>query len=345
MKQYLMSAAALGLVLGVPSIASANEGWYLSGGVGYGAPGDADVSGSLGNGANGGRISGESNWRERLALGYEFGTGWRIEGEFAHRYNNTGAIGNYEDSYSKFHAWSGMVNVLYDFNSGAAWRPYLGAGLGWVQSNASLAGWQNGTRPVGSIIPGDPRFIEVSDSDTALGYQLIAGIGWALSQNLTLDTEYRYFGYSSTSYTPGANVDALRGHEAWIGLRYLFAAPPPPPPPSCEDAEFVVYFEWDRSNVTDQSRNVINSAINSARNCGVAAVRVDGHADRSGSAAYNVGLSERRARAVRDELVRLGVPAGAVSINAYGESRPAVATPDGVREPLNRRVEVLINLN
>ena len=113
----------------------------------------------------------------------------------------------------------------------------------------------------------------------------------------------------------------------------------------CEDEGFVVYFAWDRSNISSQSAAVINQAINQARECGVASVSIDGHADRSGSASYNVGLSERRARAVRDEMVRLGVPASAISLEAFGESRPAVQTPDGVREPLNRRAEVLIDLN
>lgn len=107
----------------------------------------------------------------------------------------------------------------------------------------------------------------------------------------------------------------------------------------------MVYFNWDRSNLTDQARAVINAAVNEARNCGVASVSIDGFTDRSGAAAYNVGLSERRARAVRDEMVRLGVPAAAISLNAFGETRPAVDTPDGVREPLNRRAEVLIDLN
>lgn len=109
--------------------------------------------------------------------------------------------------------------------------------------------------------------------------------------------------------------------------------------------DFTVYFNWDRSNLTDQARAVINQALNEARNCGVASVSIDGHADRSGAAAYNVGLSERRARAVRDEMIRLGVPGAAISLEAFGESQPATATPDGVREPLNRRAEVLIDLN
>jgi OOP family OmpA-OmpF porin len=106
-----------------------------------------------------------------------------------------------------------------------------------------------------------------------------------------------------------------------------------------------VYFGWDRADLTDQSRQAINAAVNEARRCTISSVVLDGHADRSGAASYNVGLSERRARTVRDEMVRLGVPASAISINAYGESRPAVPTPDGVREPLNRRVEIVIDLN
>lgn len=329
-------------------MASADEGWYVGGGIGYGTPKDTEVTGALGGGPNGGTIRGEGNWRQKLSLGYATADNWRIESELAHRYNRTGSVGNHEDSRSSFHAWTAMVNVLYDFDVAAGFRPYLGAGIGFARSYGSLAGWSTGTRPVGSIIPGDTRYVEVRERDLSIAYQGIAGVAFPLTERITLDTEYRYFGYGSTRYD-NVNVGNLSGHEVWAGLRYSFGAPPapppPPPPPACEDAEFVVYFEWDRSNVTDQSRNVINSAINTARNCGVAAVRVDGHADRSGAASYNVGLSERRARAVRDELVRLGVPAGAVSINAYGESRPAVATPDGVREPLNRRVEVLINLN
>lgn len=106
----------------------------------------------------------------------------------------------------------------------------------------------------------------------------------------------------------------------------------------------MVYFEWDRSNLTDQARGVINQAVNQSRNCGVASVQIDGHTDTSGSAAYNMGLGDRRARSVRDEMVRLGVPASAISTNSYGQTRTAVPTPDGVREPLNRRAEVNIDL-
>ena len=89
---------------------------------------------------------------------------------------------------------------------------------------------------------------------------------------------------------------------------------------------------------------MINAAVDQARECQVASVQLAGHADRSGAAAYNRALSERRARAVRDEMVRLGIPASAINVQAFGESRPAVQTPDGVREPLNRRTEITIDL-
>jgi outer membrane protein OmpA-like peptidoglycan-associated protein len=72
-------------------------------------------------------------------------------------------------------------------------------------------------------------------------------------------------------------------------------------------------------------------------------VQVVGHADTSGSAAYNVRLSERRARAVADAMVGLGVNPGLITADWRGESAPAVPTGDGVKEPLNRRTTISIN--
>jgi outer membrane protein OmpA-like peptidoglycan-associated protein len=72
-------------------------------------------------------------------------------------------------------------------------------------------------------------------------------------------------------------------------------------------------------------------------------IEVDGHADRSGSPTYNQGLSMRRAQAVAGELVRLGVPRTAIDIKAFGDTRPLVPTAAGVREPQNRRVEIIMS--
>ena len=67
---------------------------------------------------------------------------------------------------------------------------------------------------------------------------------------------------------------------------------------------------------------------------------IDGHSDRSGASAANLASSRRRAEFVRDYLAARGIPGGAMTIRAYGESWPIIATEDGVREVQNRRVEI-----
>ena len=71
-------------------------------------------------------------------------------------------------------------------------------------------------------------------------------------------------------------------------------------------------------------------------------VDVYGYTDTVGSAQYNLGLSQRRANTVAAELVRLGVPRQAISTAGYGFSRPLVPTGPNVREPQNRRVEIIL---
>jgi outer membrane protein OmpA-like peptidoglycan-associated protein len=106
-----------------------------------------------------------------------------------------------------------------------------------------------------------------------------------------------------------------------------------------------VYFEWDRSNLNEAAMQVIDQAVARAAQCNVSAIAIVGHTDRSGSDAYNMGLSERRAGVVRDALVARGLSASMMSAQARGESEPARQTDDGVREPLNRRTAVTITFH
>ncbi len=121
--------------------------------------------------------------------------------------------------------------------------------------------------------------------------------------------------------------------------------PPPqpaPPPPVAQASSFMVFFDWDRSDLSGQAQNTIQQAANTFKSTGAARITATGHADRSGPENYNMALSLRRANAVKDSLVRNGVPAGAISVIGRGESQPLVPTADGVREPQNRRVEIVI---
>lgn len=121
--------------------------------------------------------------------------------------------------------------------------------------------------------------------------------------------------------------------------------PPPqpaPPPPAAQASSFMVFFDWDRSDLSGQAQNTIQQAANTYKSTGAARITATGHADRSGPENYNMALSLRRANAVKDALVRDGVPAGAISVIGRGETQPLVPTADGVREPQNRRVEIVI---
>jgi outer membrane protein OmpA-like peptidoglycan-associated protein len=109
----------------------------------------------------------------------------------------------------------------------------------------------------------------------------------------------------------------------------------------CEQGPYIVFFDWDQSDITPEAAAVLNSAITAYGDCGTAAIMLAGHADRSGSTTYNVGLSERRNASVTDYLTNRGIPVARISSEAFGESMPRVPTADGVRELQNRRVEVM----
>jgi OOP family OmpA-OmpF porin len=127
---------------------------------------------------------------------------------------------------------------------------------------------------------------------------------------------------------------------AMESLEKVMEPAPEPTPEPMEPQEFVVYFGFDRDNLTDEAKGVLDRAV---REGGMdAEYSVTGHADRAGPEDYNLGLSLRRANSVREYLVGKGVPKNNLSLAGRGESEPAVPTPDGVAEQANRRVEIVI---
>jgi OmpA family len=106
--------------------------------------------------------------------------------------------------------------------------------------------------------------------------------------------------------------------------------------------KYMVFFAWDQATLTEADRQIISQAVEEYRRTGAARITATGHTDTSGSAAYNLELSLRRAEAVANELIRQGVPATDISTVGQGEENLLVPTADGVREPRNRRVEIVI---
>jgi outer membrane protein OmpA-like peptidoglycan-associated protein len=119
-------------------------------------------------------------------------------------------------------------------------------------------------------------------------------------------------------------------------------APPPPPVGMAVNGGYMVFFDFDRATITPTAAETIKKAAADAKAGQKTRIGVTGHADRSGSDAYNMALSLRRANAVKDQLVREGIPATGITVVGRGESQPLVQTADGVREPQNRRVEIVL---
>ena len=115
-------------------------------------------------------------------------------------------------------------------------------------------------------------------------------------------------------------------------------APAPAPAPILaavqQSRAFLVFFDFDKSKLTKDALGIIRSAQNDAAKQNSRAVYdIIGHSDRSGPDAYNMRLSERRARSVSAELQHLGVPSKDIRVNFRGEREPLVQTQDGVKEP------------
>jgi len=131
------------------------------------------------------------------------------------------------------------------------------------------------------------------------------------------------------------------GFTGGIGYLQLAGGPPPPPMPA-KVQTFIVYFEFNKSDLTAAGGTVVGNAASYYKANGTLKVAVAGFTDTSGTAQYNEALSHRRADTVRTALIKNGVPAAAISTAWYGKTHLAVPTPDGVKEPRNRRAEITI---
>jgi outer membrane protein OmpA-like peptidoglycan-associated protein len=284
-------------------------------------------------------------------VGYDYGSKWRAEVELSRRAAGLSTVSGTAASGEAL-ASSLMLNGMYDFSSASAFTPYLGLGLGYSQVKMKRA------TPFGAS--------SINDSDNALALQGIAGVSYAMSQTLDLFADYRYFQTQNLDLRTAAGTKAsfdLSDHAVMVGFRYNFGAPKPQPvaqpvamapTPAPEPAamapapapdlprSYIVFFDWDRATITEGADLIIKAAAANANT--MKAVRLDltGHADRSGSDAYNMKLSQRRGEAVRAAFAALGFQDSEISVVAKGETDPLVATDDGVREPQNRRVEIVL---
>ncbi len=300
------------------------------------------------------------------ALGWGFGNGIRAEIEGSYREHEIGKLEvqgtpSVTARSGYLRTYGVMGNALFDLNLdslfGLPVAPYVGVGAGYLWSDIKNARFSRGGTS-----------FRIDDQDNGqFAYQAIAGVAFKLFDvpGLAFTAEYRFLGTLLPKYgidrvggPPRADVAAgfrpeNYNHSALLGVRYNFGAPrpaaapvaaqQPAPPPAPEVARtYLVFFDFNRADLTGRAREIIAQAANASRTARATRVEVAGHADRSGSPQYNQRLSQRRAEAVASELVSRGVNRSDIGVTAFGESRPLVPTADGVREPQNRRVEIVL---
>jgi peptidoglycan-associated lipoprotein len=108
--------------------------------------------------------------------------------------------------------------------------------------------------------------------------------------------------------------------------------PADPPPPRGADLGEIIYFEFDSSSLDDSARHTLEENAKWMREDDARTITIEGHTDEVGTAEYNLGLGERRARSAKDYLVRLGIEDKRISIITYGKEKPV-----SDEDRLNRR--------
>jgi outer membrane protein OmpA-like peptidoglycan-associated protein len=290
----------------------------------------------------------------QLSLGFGFGNGLRAEVEGDVMQNSPDSFQGARSVAGQELKYGGMFNVLYDFVGLTPYvQPYIGVGVGYQEEqlhNVRLVG------PAGSSLQTG------TNSEGSFAYQGIAGVAFPVSPALALTLDYRFMGltgnrnYGALAVVPAGpvltNIKSTNNYNnmALVGFRYAFnAAPPPPmaPPPAAVapspiSRSYLVFFDWDKADLTDRARQIVSEAAANSTKVQYTQIEVNGYTDTSGTPKYNQGLSVRRAKAVAAELVKDGVPASAIAIQGFGETHLLVPTGPGVREPQNRRVEIII---
>jgi len=293
--------------------------------------------------------------------GYEWGP-WRFEEEYRYQSNGISRVRSTASSpplaaQSGFGFTGGsfaangdrnanaiMSNLIYDFTFGGPWAitPHLGAGVGAVILHDGM-----GIKGIGN---------QAHSTDVEFGYQAIAGIRYNINPSLAFDVDYRYLGTSDPTFHTshvvplglGSYSSGYSSHSVVASLSVRFGAPPPvivppapPAPPPVARKVFLVFFDWDKDTITPEGMQIIQQAAAAFRAGAPVTIQVTGYTDRSGSPGYNQRLSERRANNVANALSRIGVPRTQMAVSGRGENDNRVPTAPGVREPQNRRVEIV----
>jgi len=277
--------------------------------------------------------------------GYAFGSGIEFELEGQFRYNDANHIRGYDTGFVRgsMRDYAIMGNAYYHLPTmdlGLPISPFVGFGLGVADYVPYHI--RSDTMPYPTSVGGPDAW--------GFAYQAMAGVSYELTDQISISAEYRWFSRTDQSYPRGVTND-YNQHAFLFGIRYGFGEPAPPPPPPAAyvppppappaPRSYLVFFDFNKSDLTPEAVQIVDQAAGNAQSGHVTQMTVTGHTDTVGSDAYNMRLSRRRAESVAARLEKDGIPSSQIEIVAKGKRDLLVPTADGVKEPQNRRVQIV----
>ena len=222
MKFKLLAGAALAAVFAASGASAQNVGWYGAVDLGYHWP-DSIQGESSNNASNAAPydwgFNQEDDWAGFARLGYQLNDNWRVELEGGYRPGDmesvrggsnqvilglctpgvvrTAAAPTCGSPSGDIESWTLMGNVIYDFAPGSVINPFLGAGIGINHVKIDTVGQFSN---VGAVTASNAAIqnLTIDDSDTALAWQVIAGLAWQATDRLDVDLTYSYLGATAT---------------------------------------------------------------------------------------------------------------------------------------------------
>jgi peptidoglycan-associated lipoprotein len=172
-----------------------------------------------------------------------------------------------------------------------------------------------------SINKGDSTTLSWTSTD-ATQLTISPDVGAVTAQGSTKATPQDSTTYTITASGPGGSADS--------SVRVTVAAPPPPPPPPAAidyNAIFLkevrdAYFDFNKADIRADAREALAKTADLLRNYPQFKVIIEGHCDERGSTEYNLVLGDRRAAAVKNYLVSLGISADRMTTTSLGKERP-----------------------
>jgi OOP family OmpA-OmpF porin len=221
--------------------------------------------------------------------------------------------------------------------TGTLFEPYAVGGIGFLNANG------NGkVNTPGAQLKG-------TDSDTEFSGRVGGGFDAWITENIAAYVDAAFV-------MPTGGLSNLRSVSLGAGVKYSFAPPraappaPVPPAPAARPAPPVrrkivlrgVHFDFDKSTIRADARPVLDEAIATLKQEGGIAVIAEGYTDSVGTDAYNMKLSQRRAKAVRDYLVTGGISPRRITAEGFGETHPVASNDTADGRAQNRRVELRV---